>query len=131
MSEIVRTYETGIDQKSSTFQRPESVSPSKGEALFEIDGQLVPFSKGANFAGFSEGTYSDGKICSTVRGAVVLRISGATDADRGKTVYASGENSFSLKKPGVEIGKIRHVENERAAIAFKRPEVERPLNLVV
>lgn len=131
MSETARTYETTIEKEYLTFLKSEAVATAKGEALFEQNGMAVPFSKDANFAGFVEGHYSNGNVCAIVRGSIVLKIPGSSDKDRGKPVYA-GENHFSFNpKDGPLIGKVRHCEDERCAIAFRRPDDTRPLNLDV
>lgn len=132
MNGTPRTYETGIQKKFQDFPVEDGFTAGKGGALFESGGKVGPYRDGAQFAGFCEGTYSPEKLCPMTRGSIVLRIPGASDRDRGRVVYASGENSFSLSgKKGCPIGKIRHCESERCAVAFKRTGDPEPLNLEV
>lgn len=130
LREYPRSYETTIKRETTAFF-DEGLETPNGACLFEKDQKVAPYMPGCKFLGFVAGNIDEGRAVVNTRGAVVLKIAGATDEDRGRTVYATGENAFSLKKGGVPIGMIRHCENERCSVAFKRPGDERPLDLIV
>lgn len=131
---IARSFENIRDQEQKRYPKPDEYILSQGTACGLDDSEnCVHFWAGRvpHFIGFLIGS-SEREATVKTRGSIVLKIEGATDADRGKPVYCSGPNTFSLENsPGAaEIGRIRYVQdNSLAAVAFKRYDSEKPLNL--
>ena len=128
---LVRTFESIHDSELKDFPKSRDHILAKGAAVgLDDSGVCSHFAPGMKFVGLLEGQ-SDTRAGVRTRGAVVLRIEGATDADRGRAVYCSGCNDFSLDKErgAEEVGKIRYVQSGRVAVAFRRFDDDRPLNL--
>jgi len=128
---LVRTFEMIHDTEQKDYPKSREHILAKGAACGLDDaGRCSHYQPGMKFVGFMEGQ-SDIRAGIRTRGSVVLRIDGATDAYRGRPVYCSGCNSFTLEKQrgAVEIGRIRYVQGGRAAVAFRRFDDDRPLNL--
>lgn len=128
---LTRTYESIADTEQKDFQKLADFLLCKGAACgLDESGKCVHMRPGIDFLGFLEGQ-NETKAGVRTRGSIMLRIEGLTDADVKKTVYCSGPNDFSLdkKRGSSECGKIRYVQNGRAAVAFRRFGDERPLSL--
>jgi len=129
---LLRTYEEIAESEEKTYQRNPLTILCQGAALStDCLGYPCHF-EGGKFLGFLLGN-SENHVTVKTRGSVVLQIPGASDDDRGRGVYVTGANDFSLSKShgAVEIGKIRFFQNGRCAVAFKRTDDARPLNLSV
>ena len=100
------------------------------------DNKVVHYWPGRDlrFAGFLVAQTKDRCQIQT-RGSAFLKLEGVQPEDRGQRVYCNGPNSFSLKPSSItdaEIGKVRFMERVNyAAVAFKREDDSRPLNLKV
>ena len=125
---LQRTYEQTPDSENEQRSYPKSEDHilTQGAACgLDEMGILCHYYPGVRrFVGFLEGQDAQSATVKT-GGSVVLKIDGLTSTavDRGRTVFCSAPNSFSLKQvPGAaEIGVIRHVEGaNRAAVAFRR-----------
>jgi hypothetical protein len=132
---LIRFYETVADKEQQDYPRLQNYILARGAAVgVDESGRCCHFWAGRElrFVGFLEGQAERRAVVKT-RGSIVLHIAGVQDADRLKPVYCHGPNDFSLDKlPGAaEIGKIRYVQNGRAAVAFRREGDDRPLNLDV
>ena len=136
-----RTFERLPDPREEimhVFKRDPEEILCKGAACgLDAEGIARHFQLGLGFLGFVErnverysSLITDG-VCVKTRGAVNLKVEGATDEHRGKPVFCSGPNDFSLEKQrgAAEIGKIRYFQNGRASVAFRRFDDNRPLNL--
>ena len=130
---LVRTFEQLRDREQRVYPKNQEYIFCKGASIgVDEDGQAFHFSQELDlrFVGFLLGDTGDRAEVLT-RGSVILKIEGATDADRGAVVFCTGVNSFTLRKEkkAAEIGKIRYVQDGKAAVAFRRQGDERPLNL--
>jgi len=130
---LPRAFEEVRDREQCVYPKSEEYIFCRGAAIgVDEDGQAFHFSPELDhrFVGFLLADVGNRADVQT-RGSVVLRIEGATDSDRGKAVYCAGVNSFTLckGKGAAEIGKIRYVQDGKAAVAFRRQGDERPLNL--
>lgn len=131
---LVRTYETVHGQEQGVFPKSREHLLCKGAAVgIDESGRCCHFwpELDLRFVGFLEQGCDETRAVVKTRGSVILKIEGATESDRGRAVYCLGPNSFTLAKvPGAaEIGKIRYVQGDRAAVAFRREGDDRPLNL--
>jgi len=130
---LARVYEHGEDRAQSSFaKRPEEILVA-GACVGKDpeDGKCTHFTKGMPFLGFLVGQTSDRAVVNT-RGSLILSIVGVSEGDRGKPVFCTGPNSFSLRSSAgsQECGAVRHVaENGRAAVAFRSTGDCKPLDL--
>jgi len=131
---LVRHYETidGAEQKD--FKKNGDFVLAKGAAVgLDGGGDCCHFAPGLKFVGFLEGNQNQGRCGVRTRGSVILKVEGATEADRKAPVYVNGPNDFSLERQGgaAEIGRIRFVQDGRAAVFFRSFNDNRPLILEV
>lgn len=130
---LLRTYECIDDTEQKDFPKSRNHVLCKGAAVgLDESGQCCHMVPGMKFMGFLE-AQTETRAGVRTRGSVVLQIEGVVDSDVKKPVYCSGANDFSLdkKRGSSEIGKIRYIQNGRAAVAFKRFDDDRPLSLDV
>lgn len=131
---IPRTFEHVADQKQQQLPKCQDEILTPGAAVGLDEKNVIKhFYKDRNlrFVGFLAGQTE--LIASVkVRGSILLRLEGVKPEDRGKPVYCSGPNEFSLT-PGngaAEVGVVRYQERDNfAAVSFRRFDDERPLNL--
>lgn len=94
------------------------------------DGRICHFwpNIGLKFAGFLIASGDNCEVSIKTRGSVILSLPGAHPGD---SVFCFGPDSFSLTEtPGSAlIGKVRFCQGDRAAVAFRRSNDTRPLNL--
>ena len=131
---LTRTFESIEDETQKDFPKYSDHILARG-AICGLDesGNVTHFAPGQRFVGILEGQ-TEKRANVRVRGSVVVRVKGATsEDDRGKCVYCSDFISFTLQKESgaAEVGRIRFFQEGRAAVAFKRIEDEKPLNLKV
>ena len=86
------------------------------------------------FLGFVEQNLDYGKVHVWVRGAVILKIEGVTDAHVARTVYCTGPNDFTLDgtSGGLAIGEVKFVQPDRGnqvCVEFRAYDDPKPLNL--
>lgn len=131
---LTRVYEMVKDRSQTTLRKDPDEILASGAAVGIDDEEICRhLQEGMAFKGFCLGQTEDRAVVQT-RGSVILSIPGVTEGDRGKPVYATGPNSFSLRSSdgAVEIGAVRHVEeNGRAAVAFRATGDSKPLDLDV
>ena len=130
---IVRTFELLADSEEKDFPKSADHILAKGAACgLDETGQCSHLSPDfPTFCGFLEGSTADRATLKT-RGSVILQIEGAEDErHRGEPVFCYGPSDFTLDqvRGSVEIGRIRFVQDGRVAVAFKRFDDSRPLNL--
>lgn len=130
---IARTYEQIPDSEQKEYPKSPDFILAAGMAVgVSESGECGHFwaNQGQKFVGFLVGS-NDRRASVKTRGSIVLKLDGATEKDRGKPVYCTGPNSFSLKRsPGAaEIGIIRYVQGNLAAVAFRRHDSDKPLSL--
>ena len=133
---LVRTYETIRDKETKTLRRDPNEILCKGAAAGQTsESEAVHhFAPGLRFRGFVDACVDPDRVVLTSRGSVLLKVSGATDRDRGKVVHCHGPNSFTLvaEAGSAEVGMIRYLtEYGQAAVAFRAHGDERPLDLNV
>jgi hypothetical protein len=131
---ISRTYEQVRDEEQRDYPKQSDLILAAGCAVgLDDNGNAQHFYAGRidHFIGFLSGQ-GEKRAAVKTRGSIVLEIKGVTTADRGKPVYCVGPNEFTLKKTAgaAEIGAVRYSQgNSRAAVAFRRYDSDKPLNL--
>lgn len=130
---LARTFEMTRDEEQKDYPKSPKLILCRGAAIgLDESGTCTHMAPGLKFLGFLE-SQNELRAGLRTRGSVLLTIPGATDKDRGKSICCDGPNSFSMgkKRGAAEIGKVRFVQNGKAAIAFRRYNDDRPLNLDV
>jgi hypothetical protein len=131
---LARKWESVQDAQEQQFKRDPLAFLCQGAAmgLSEKENIAVHYWAGRNlkFIGFLIGQAETGAVIKT-RGSVVLLVPGAIEGDRGRSVFCTAPNAFSLSRASgaAEIGQIRYVQNGHCAVAFKRADDEKPLDL--
>lgn len=131
---ISRTFEHVRDEEQKDYPKQKDLILACGCAVgLDDNNNAQHFYAGRiqRFIGFLKGQTENTAAVKT-RGSIILKIKGATTEDRGKPVYCIGPNEFSLKKTSgaAEIGAVRYSQgNSRVAVAFRRYDSNKPLNL--
>lgn len=133
---LQRTYEqTAREDEQRSYPKAADLILIQGAAVgLDEKGLCCHYWPGVPcFTGFLVGQNEKSATVKT-GGAVVLKIDGlrSTALDRGRPVFCNSPNSFSLEQaPGAaQIGVIRYVEGaNRAAVAFRRYDSKKPLNV--
>ncbi len=136
---LPRIYEQIPDHEERRFNRnPETILCVGAAVGIDEAGEVHHFwaDQGLRFLGFLVAN-SEKELVVKTRGAIILKIEGASEGGRGDKVFCSGPNTFTLRNIGAEIGKVRHFQKndpgdyriDRGAVAFRSEGDETPLDL--
>lgn len=130
---LARTFERVRDEEQRDYSKQSDLILSCGCAVgLDDDGNVQHYYAGrvGRFVGFLLAQTASRATVRT-RGSIVLKVEGATADDRGAAVYCISPNEFTIKKVrgAAEIGVVRYEQGGRFAVAFRRYDSEKPLDL--